>query len=931
MSRRHHREIERRLRRMPAELPAAEPPAELLERLRAEIPEDLGERLRPGAEAEDGDGGGGGDRLAPVLAFPSRRWLAAAAMLVMLVGGGFLAWKLMPSLTSLDRQRFDGAAAPAAEREETTREEAAAASPGAAADLDAGRESAAAGGSDLEPDVRRQEAEASAEEPTAASPGVDGRPAPRREAAPETRDAEADAERGAGAPRPFEERLQEEAFDRVGSPAEPAGPPAPPHHAGAAQRLRAEERPPAADAAEDTVRTPAAPAPPPAAGERREAGQEPVAAGVAAEVPAAAAAAPAGIAEASGALTVRVLSDEDEADVPGATVELEGEGLRRRRFTNAAGEALFPRLPPGLYRVQASLDGFETVSGQVRVNDEPLLAELRLPVMTFAEEIVVTGKAPEISSTSSGAASYDARPRRRLGRAKKVPAAAAPEESDVQYAPPPQPHDGPVPDPAPEGPLRISPPKPSEVEDLFYDVPERETPVPSIHCEVATAVDRLSTFGLDVDTGSYTVLRAWLERGAAPPPEAVRVEEVVNAQPFTDPFAAAPARPGEVFRLLADGAPSPFAPGPEHRLLRFRIATPDLAAATRKPVVLTLVVDVSGSMAGEKLELVKRGLRTLLDALRPDDRVALVVFSDGARLAAPHGEPAALARAADVLSTEGGTNAEAGLLLGYEVARQAFDPGAANRVMLFSDGVANVGATGPRAMLRRVAEEAADGIELTTVGVGMGDFNDEMLETLADRGDGRYAYVDDRREIDRLFSGELDGTLHTVAEEARAQVLFDPRVVESWRQLGYENRAIADHEFRYDSVDAGEIGPGHSVTALYEVKLRGTPPPGRPLALLELRWRDPAAADGTPGRYHEIEQRLLPEDLSPTWAAASPDLRFAAVAAELAEQLRRSPHADTSPTTLVTESRRLAAAHPQAAELAALAEKWSDLAPSPHP
>ena len=212
----------------------------------------------------------------------------------------------------------------------------------------------------------------------------------------------------------------------------------------------------------------------------------------------------------------------------------------------------------------------------------------------------------------------------------------------------------------------------------------------------------------------------------------------------------------------------------------------------------------------------------------------------------------------------------------------------------------------------------------------MGELDDEMLETLADRGDGRYAYVDDRREIDRLFSGDLDGTLQTVAEEARAQVDFDPRVVESWRQLGYENRALADREFRYDSVDAGEIGPGHSVTALYEVKLRSTPPPGRPLALLTLRWREPAAADGTPGRYRELEQRLMPDDLAPSWHAASPDLRLAAVAAELAEQLRHSPHAG-DPATLLTESRRLATAHPPTAELVALVERWHALSPPPTP
>ncbi len=451
-------------------------------------------------------------------------------------------------------------------------------------------------------------------------------------------------------------------------------------------------------------------------------------------------------------------------------------------------------------------------------------------------------------------------------------------------------------------------------------------PPPPTNPVVETAVDRLSTFGLDVDTGSFTLLRAYLEAGRMPPAAAVRVEEVVNAQPFSDPFAQAPARPGETFRVTADGAPSPFTPDRSHRLLRFRVSARELPPAERKPVVLTLVVDISGSMNGERLELVRTGLERLLASLRPGDRVALVTFSDDARLVAPHGQPEALARASEALGTEGGTNAEAGLVLGYDTARQAFDPAAVNRVVLLSDGVANIGATGPEAILERVAAAAADGIELTTVGVGMGDFNDRMMETLADRGDGRYAYADDRREMERLFAEELDGTLQTVAEEARAQVEFDPRVVESWRQVGYENRAIDDHEFRYDAVDAGEIGPGHSVTALYEVKLRAEPAPGRPLALLKLRWREPAAADGIPGGFREIEERLTAEDLAASWSSADPDLRLAAVAAELAEHLRGSPHATSAPSILLTEARRLAAAGvPGAAELVELAEAWRRL------
>jgi Ca-activated chloride channel family protein len=202
--------------------------------------------------------------------------------------------------------------------------------------------------------------------------------------------------------------------------------------------------------------------------------------------------------------------------------------------------------------------------------------------------------------------------------------------------------------------------------------------------------------------------------------------------------------------------------------------------------------------------------------------------------------------------------------------------------VLLSDGVANVGATRAASLLARAAGAAADGIELTTVGVGMGNYDDVLLEQLADRGDGRYAYVDDVAAARRIFVEELAGTLETVAEEARAQVEFDPRAVERWRLLGYENRAIEDHRFRHDdSVDAGEIGAGHTVTALYEVTLVEALPPDRPLAHLTLRWREPDS-----GRFRETGRRLTAGDLAATWEDASRSLRLAAVAAELAEQLR---------------------------------------------
>ncbi|HEX6202263.1 MAG TPA: von Willebrand factor type A domain-containing protein, partial [Thermoanaerobaculia bacterium] len=448
-----------------------------------------------------------------------------------------------------------------------------------------------------------------------------------------------------------------------------------------------------------------------------------------------------------------------------------------------------------------------------------------------------------------------------------------------------------------------------------------------VHPFVATAEDRLSTFGLDVDTGSWGLVQAYLRRGHRPPAAAVRVEEVVNAFDYGDP---APAR-GETFRVTAEGAPSPFAPGPGHRLLRFGIRARSIDPALRRPATLVFVVDVSGSMAqGGRLELVQEALGLLLDQLGEGDRVAVVVFSDEARVVLePTGDREAARRAIAGLAPEGSTHAEAGLALGYRLAWREKRPGTANRVLLLSDGVANVGATGAESILARAAGAAADGIELTTVGVGMGNYDDVLLEQLADRGDGRYAYVDDVAAARRIFVEELTGTLETVAEEARVQVDFDPRVVERWRLLGYENRDIADDRFRHDhSVDAGEIGAGHAVTALYEVKLAGDPPPSVPLAHLKLRYRDPES-----GRFREAERMLRAGDLAASWEAAPRSLRLAAVAAEFAEQLRRSEHAeDTDPAELARQARAVAADFPgneRAAELAALAAKAARLADRP--
>lgn len=439
---------------------------------------------------------------------------------------------------------------------------------------------------------------------------------------------------------------------------------------------------------------------------------------------------------------------------------------------------------------------------------------------------------------------------------------------------------------------------------------------------VDTREDRLSTFALDVDTGAWTLARSYLERGMLPPREAIRVEEFVNAQRYEDP---APRR-GE-FTLTAEGAPSPFVPDDRYRLLRFAVKAREVDARERKPANLTFVIDVSGSMDREnRLGLVKRALGLLLDELEPEDRVGLVVYGSRGRVLLEHTRDHEAIRAAiRRLVPEGSTNAEEGLRLGYDLADRAWREGWINRIILCSDGVANVGATGPESILARIGREARRGIALTTVGFGMGNYNDELMEQLADQGDGSYHYVDQLDEARRVFVENLSGTLQTIARDAKVQVEFDPRAVERWRLVGYENRDVADRDFRNDRIDAGEVGAGQTATAVYEVRLAGEARAGDRLATLRLRWK---SVDG--GRVVEADQELAVGDLGRSFDRASRDLRVAAIAADFAERLKRTRWSrDGSWSDLVAEARRLRREHPRDAtvvELTRLVERAANLA-----
>ena len=396
--------------------------------------------------------------------------------------------------------------------------------------------------------------------------------------------------------------------------------------------------------------------------------------------------------------------------------------------------------------------------------------------------------------------------------------------------------------------------------------------------------DRTSTFGLDVDTASYAIAQRYVGDGYLPDPASVRVEEFVNA--FDQGY---PAPEDDTFAIVADGGPSPFLDRDEV-LLRVGVKARQVTRLERPDAALTFVIDTSGSMAREdRLGLVKASLSFLADRLRSRDTVAIVEYGSDARVVldpTPAGDRDRILAAIDSLETGGSTNVESGLRLGYQLAAETFREEGINRVILASDGVANVGAVDPASILARIHPDADEGIQLVTVGFGMGNYNDVLMEQLADKGDGFYAYVNRIEDAEDLFGTKLTSTLDTVALDARAQVEFNPDVVEAYRLLGYENRAIPDQEFRNDEVDAGAIGAGHAATALYALRLTGG---GEGLfdkgtiGTVRVRWTDPDTR-----KAGELARELHVDELADDFDRTAPTFQLDAIVAAAAERFRES-------------------------------------------
>lgn len=467
------------------------------------------------------------------------------------------------------------------------------------------------------------------------------------------------------------------------------------------------------------------------------------------------------------------------------------------------------------------------------------------------------------------------------------------------YAPPPE--------PAPGQPI-----------GTFEDVGE--------NAWVDAAEDPLSTFSIDVDTASYTIMRRSITGGWLPDPASVRIEEYINF--FSYDYPAPTLDDPEPFAIHLEGAPSPF--GPELHLLRVGIKGAEVPAGERLPANLVFLVDVSGSMhSADKIGLVKYSLGQLLDGLHGDDTVALVTYASRDEVLltpTPVRRRGEIMAAVDGLSAGGSTNGAAGITTAYDLAESAFAEEGINRVVLCTDGDFNVGVTG-EALVQLVESWRDRGIFLTVLGFGTGNLNDAFIENLTNRGEGNYAYIDSQREAQRMLGEQLVGTLQTIAKDVKIQVEFDPAAVRRFRLVGYENRVLNHDDFVDDTVDAGEIGAGHTVTALYEVELQDARAAAdTALATVRVRHKAPGGGDSL-----EIARGLPMAALAETIEAASADLRFAAAVAEFAEILSESSHTEGADfgaiLTLLAGADVTSAGTGERSEFAALVEQarmlWS--------
>ena len=437
--------------------------------------------------------------------------------------------------------------------------------------------------------------------------------------------------------------------------------------------------------------------------------------------------------------------------------------------------------------------------------------------------------------------------------------------------------------PPPPPPPPAAKPKSSALKDLAQPEPVTQGNTFTEHAANAfteTAADRFSTFAVDVDTASYAMSRRYLTQGALPPHAAVRVEEFVNYFKYR----YAPPDKG-AFTVHLEGAPSPFAAN--RHFVRVGVQGKVVSRSERKPAHLVFLVDTSGSMSQQdKLPLAKEAMKLAVKGLNENDTVGLVTYAGSTRevlAPTPATDQERIFKAIDTLESGGGTAMSSGMELAYKAAVKKASGSVVSRVIVLTDGDANIGNVSPDSMLNSIQGYVKEGVTLSAIGFGMGNYRDDLMEKLADKGNGNCFYIDSYKEAKKVFEQQLTGTLEVIAKDVKIQVEFDPKVVSRYRLVGYENRDIADKDFRDDKVDAGEIGAGHSVTALYEVELTGAQ---AALGTVRIRAKAPNGTEASEQSF-PFEQKLM----RPTLDAASTDFRFALSVAATADVLRGAPSA----------------------------------------
>jgi Ca-activated chloride channel family protein len=570
-----------------------------------------------------------------------------------------------------------------------------------------------------------------------------------------------------------------------------------------------------------------------------------------------------------------------------ARVTITCGSVTKTTMTDPAGNFSIGGLPAGACTVTASANGYKAAASSVTVTGGSM-ASVRLSLRATvtpkpdAEPAVTTTKAPEPKAEK----------RKVDAPAKYAPAAVAP------HAPPPaayRMHRNMVvqPSPQPAGPLVMDgdPAHNTEAYDKIDDNPFFKV-----------SARPLSTFSVDVDTASYANMRRFLAGGKLPPKDAVRIEEMINYFSYDYPQ---PAK-GDPFSITTDVTQSPWNAG--MKLVRVGLKAPAIEDSQVPARNLVFLLDVSGSMsAANKLPLLKQSMTLLVAQMRPQDKISIVTYAGNAGLVLPPtsgNEKDTIRNAIANLEPGGSTNGAAGIQLAYDLAEKQMKKGSINRVILATDGDFNVGTTDQGSLIRLIEQRREKGVFLTVLGFGMGNYKDSTLEKLADKGNGNHAYIDTLAEARKVLVKEAGATLVTVAKDVKLQIEFNPTTVAGYRLVGYENRMLKDEDFNDDKKDAGDIGAGHSVTALYEIVPAGTAVPGAAkvddlkyqsktipnanattgeLLTVKIRYKQPD------GKTSKLLSRAVPNQ-TVELAKTPSDLRWATAIAGFGMLLRESAH-----------------------------------------